>query len=470
MWQFQRPAYHFLPPANWMNDPNGLIQWQGEYHLFYQHNPNSALHADMHWGHAVSPDLIHWKHLPLALAPTPGGWDEGGCWSGCAVDHDGVPTLFYTGVRGDRGAVQTQGIATSADNLLTWEKYPDNPVIARIPPEARQNRDFRDPFVWQEGDTWYMLLASRMDGIGGTLFLYRSSDLYHWEYMHPFLTGRMEQNGRTWECPNFFPLGDKWVLILSAHIDYNRVATVFYFVGEYKDHRFIPEIEGIYDYGVAYAPLTMQDEQGRRLLWAWLREGRPVEAQAAAGWSGVQAIPRVLSLLPDQRLGMEPAPELEGLRGAHQGYADIDLAGLNAPLTLTPEGRALDIVAEFDPGTTGRFGLNVLVSPDGAEQTQIVYDAPTQRLIIDRAGSSLDPTADEYVHAAPHPLQPGEPLALRILVDGSVIEVIANQRTSVTSRVYPTRLESTGVQLFAEQSDGRARSLDLWQMASIWPD
>ncbi|MBN2472463.1 MAG: glycoside hydrolase family 32 protein [Anaerolineae bacterium] len=453
-----------------MNDPNGLIQWQGEYHLFYQHNPNSALHADMHWGHAVSPDLIHWRHLPVALAPTPDGWDEGGCWSGCAVNHKGVPTLIYTGVRGEWASVQTQGIATSDDNLLTWKKYPGNPVIDQVPPEARQTRDFRDPFVWQEGDTWYMLLASRMDGIGGTLFLYRSSDLYHWEYMHPFLTGRMEKNGRTWECPNFFPLGDKWVLILSAHIDPNRTATVFYFVGEYKDHRFMPEVEGIYDYGVAYAPLTMQDDQGRRLLWAWLREGRPLEAQAVAGWSGVQSIPRELSLLPDNHLGMAPTPALEQLRGMHEQYANIELSTLAAARDLAPAGRALDIVAEFEPGTTGRFGMNVLVSPDGAEKTQIVYDAPTQRVIIVRAQSSLDTATDEFVHAAPHSLQPGEPLELRILVDGSVIEVIANHRTSITSRVYPSRLDSTGIQLFAEQSDGRLRSLDLWKMASIWPD
>ena len=241
---FHRPSYHFLPPANWMNDPNGLIQWEGQYHLFYQHNPDSALHANMHWGHAVSADLIHWADLPVALTPTPGGFDDKGCWSGCAVNNNGVPTLIYTGVRGDHHEVQTQGIATSQDNLISWEKLPGNPIISQIPPEARQTRDFRDPYVWREADAWYMLLASRIDGIGGTVFLYRSEDLIHWDYLHPLLTGRMEKNGRTWECPNFFPLGDKWVLILSAHMDPNRTATVFYFVGEYTDHRFTPEVEG----------------------------------------------------------------------------------------------------------------------------------------------------------------------------------------------------------------------------------
>jgi len=465
----QRPRYHFLPPANWMNDPNGLIQWDGQVHLFYQYNPDGAYHANMHWGHAVSPDLIHWTDLPIALKPTPGGWDEGGCWSGCAVNNNGVPTLIYTGVRGKRGESQAQGLAISRDNLLTWEQYPGNPVLSQVPAEARQSYDFRDPFVWREGDSWYLLVASRVEGIGGTVFLYRSADLIHWEYLNPLLTGRMEQTGRTWECPNFFPLGGKWVLILSAHIDPGRTAKVFYFVGEYRDHRFTPEVQDIFDYGVLYAPLTMQDDRGRRLLMGWLREDRLVEKQIAAGWSGVQSIPRVLTLLPDGHLGTAPVPEVEQLRGEHRRYADIPLGTLAGEMALKPDGHALDIVAEFEPGTAGLFGLDVLASPDGAEKTRILYDAPTQRLIVERLKSSLADGVNPYAHAAPHPLAPGERLQLRILLDSSVIEIIANERTSIVSRAYPTRADSAGLNLFAHDSDGRLVSLDVWKMASIWP-
>ena len=117
-----RPQYHFTAPANWLNDPNGLIQWQGQYHLFYQHNPHAPVHGSIHWGHAVSDDLVHWRDLPIALAPTPGGPDAHGCWSGCAVDDNGLPTLVYTGV-----APQAVSIATSADGLLTWDKWADSP-------------------------------------------------------------------------------------------------------------------------------------------------------------------------------------------------------------------------------------------------------------------------------------------------------------------------------------------------------
>src|SRR5260221_14622133 len=133
----------------------------------------------MHWGHAVSPDLVHWIDLPIALAPTPGGPDEAGCFSGCAVNN-GVPTLIYTGSSGRKNEIQAQCLATSSDNLLTWQKYAGNPVISKVPAEAKQTSDFRDPFVWKEGETWYMVLGSRIADVGGVIFLYRSSNLTDW--------------------------------------------------------------------------------------------------------------------------------------------------------------------------------------------------------------------------------------------------------------------------------------------------
>ncbi|MBZ0300082.1 MAG: GH32 C-terminal domain-containing protein, partial [Anaerolineae bacterium] len=276
------------------------------------------------------------------------------------------------------------------------------------------------------------------------------------------------QNGRTWECPNFFPLGDQWVLILSAHIG-GKTGLVFYFVGRYEDHQFVPEVEGTLDHAYLYAPLTTQDDQGRRLLWGWLREGRPVPAQVEAGWSGVQSVPRMLTLLPDHHLGMEPVSELAAQRGSHHHYADIDLSTLAEHFTLEPGGRALDIEAEFTPGQQGTFGLNVLCAADDSEYTSILYDAQTQQLRIEREHSSLDERVDHQAHSAAHVLAPDEPLQLRILVDGSVIEVIANQRTSITSRVYPTRADSVAVRLVAHDSDGRLRSLHAWEIRSIWP-
>jgi beta-fructofuranosidase len=455
-----RPAYHFTPPANWMNDPNGIIEWQGRFHLFYQYNPHGAIWGTIHWGHAVSDDLIHWEDLPIALAPTPGGPDERGCFSGCAVDNEGVPTIVYTGVRGEYFEVQAQCLATSREELLTWEKDPANPVLSDIPAAACPTCDFRDPFVWREGDTWYMALASRVVGSGGAVFLYRSPDLRTWEYLRPLLIGTAASTGDVWECPNFFPLGDKWVLIVGGK-GRDFPFTTFYFIGDYADGRFTPEMEGVMDHGYFYAPLAMRDSRGRRLLFGWLREGRSVEAHAAAGWAGAHAIPRELSLR-DGVLSMEPIPELEILRGEPVQVGARHLDGNETRLDVS--GRALDIVGRFEPAVD--VGLAVACTPDASEETRIAYDPERQELIVDRSRSSRLDEVEMFPHRAPHALAAGETLELRILLDGSVLEVIANDRTSISARIYPSREDSQGVKVFGR---GKLDAMTVWPMASIWP-
>jgi beta-fructofuranosidase len=453
-----RPVYHFLPPANWMNDPNGVIEWNGTYHLFYQHNPAAAVWGNIHWGHASSDDLVHWRDLPIALAPTPGGPDEGGCFSGCAVDDDGVPTVIYTGARGDNFDIQTQCVATSDDDLLTWEKFEGNPVLSVVPAISGQTRDFRDPFVWRVGDAWEMLLASRIVDVGGTVFRYRSFDLRQWEYLGRLLTGDLNRDGTVWECPNFFPLGDKWVLIVSSQGP-ERPWAVFSFVGSYRDGVFTPESETLLESAYLYAPLTMPDASGRRLLWGWLREGRSVDSQKTAGWSGVQAIPRELSLR-DGRLFMEPVRELQILRGEAVEIADIRLDGDELPLAVA--GRALDIVAQLEPA--GPVGLALACAPDGSEQTRISYLPERQELVVDRSRSSLLAGVETFSHQMRHELFPGETLDLRILLDGSVLEIIANGRTTVNTRIYPAWQESTGMRLFGH---GQVATMTVWPMRPI---
>ena len=312
----QRPRYHFLPPSDWMNDPNGVLQWAGRYHLFYQFSPGrfsglpnqGASLPGAHWGHAVSDDLVHWEHLPIALAPTPGGADPTGCYSGCAVDHDGVPTIIYTGVMPQKAC-----IATGSDDLITWTKHPANPVIP-APPEGLQVPGWRDNCVWREDDGWYQVMGCGIRGVGGALPLYRSPDLVQWEYLGLMCTGDVNLTGSMWEVPDFFPLGDQHVLTVHAHPEW----WFPYFVGSYVDHRYEGAFRGRVDLGAHYAaPQTLLDSQGRRLSWGWIREGRTREAQAEAGWSGLMSLPRVLSLDSNGRLVAEPVPEVRALRGSH---------------------------------------------------------------------------------------------------------------------------------------------------------
>ena len=455
---FQRPSYHFLPAANWMNDPNGVIQWKGRYHLFFQYNPDGAWHANMHWGHAVSDDLVHWQELPIAIAPTPDSSDQGGIFSGCMVNDNGTPVAVYTGVNND-ASVQQQCLAIGNDDLTVWQKHARNPVLGNVPDHLGQTRDFRDPFVWREGGSWYMALSSNIVGVGGAVLLYRSADLIEWEYLHPLYVGERARNGRNFECANFFPLGDKWVLIISIMWDQAPTNTI-YLVGRLENQRFIPERESVYDAGYSYASLMHVDESGRPLIYSWIREGRSVPLHRAAGWSGVQAIPRILSLDSQNRLCSQPVPEVEKLRSAHHHY-DAGELGVEA---LPVRGLALDIEADFDVSAAETCGIEVAVAPDGGEKAAIVYERETGTLRIFRHYGRDDAAIDSAPQGLAHRLDAREMIQLRILLDGSVLEVIANGRTRVTSRFYPSSKDNDGVRIVAPAA---VKALDIWELASI---
>jgi beta-fructofuranosidase len=461
-----RPHYHFLPPSNWMNDPNGLIQWKGQYHLFYQYNPFAPVQASIHWGHAVSDDLVHWRDLPIALAPTPESVDEFGVWSGCAFVNNGVPTVLYTGVRksADGPRSQLPCLATTTDDdLVTWEKYPGNPVIA-APPPGFDVLGFRDHGVWNEGGIWYQVIGSGIRGVGGTVFLYRSADLVRWEYVHPICVGDRHQTGEIWECPDLFQLGDRHVLMVSPI----PLRKTLYFLGSFREHRFEPQHQGVVDDGgYFYAPQSFTDEHGRRIMFGWLWEGRDQSAQQAAGWAGVMSLPRVLLPRSDGALGVQPARELQSLRGRHARLEDATISPASGT-SVDLHGAALEIVAEFVPGQATQFGLKVRCAPDESEQTLIAYDPGSGWLSIDREHSSLDTTAHREPHGTRVQLADGEHLTLQIFVDHSVVEVYANTSACLTTRIYPSRADSVGVELFARGGPARLENLDVWEMGSIW--
>jgi beta-fructofuranosidase len=378
-----RPQYHFLPPSNWMNDPNGLIQWKGVYHLFYQYNPFASVWGSIHWGHAASADLVHWDDLPIALAPTPNSVDEYGVFSGCAFDANGVPTVLYTGVRkpADGPRIELPCIATSNDaDLVTWQKHRANPVIA-IPPPGFDVLGFRDHSVWKEGDAWYQIIGSGIRGVGGTAFLYRSSDLVQWEYLHPISIGDRNETGDIWECPDLFELGDQHVLMVSPI----PLRKTLYFLGSFRDHRFEAQHQGVVDDGgYFYAPQSFTDAHGRRIMFGWLWEGREESAQRAAGWAGVMSLPRVLVPRTDGVLGVEPAEELRSLRRRHTGLGRSTVSP-DATTSLGIQGVALEIVAEFRQSQATQFGLKVRCTPDGRANAHRLRSS--HPLAVGRAGA-----------------------------------------------------------------------------------
>jgi beta-fructofuranosidase len=310
-----------------------------------------------------------------------------------------------------------------------------------------------------------MTIGTGIASAGGAVLLYRSPDLRQWEYVGPLITCADDRHGVMWECPAFFPLGDKWVLLISV---WPRLGT-HYFVGTFDGQRFTPEYDAPLDHGAHFfAPQTLLDDAGRRLMIGWIWEGRSDAAQEAAGWSGLQSIPRVLSLRSDHSLGFAPLPAFESLRGEAVTVADIALAP-DTPYPLPVHGDCLEIRAEIAPASAGAVSLSLRRSPDGTEQTAIAYDRTAGTLRVDPSRASQSPDVLPVVCSAPLMLDAGEPLRLRVFVDRSVIEVYANERLCLTSRIYPTRPDSLGLQLEALGGTASLIACTVWELRSIWP-
>ena len=483
-----RPQYHLMPPANWMNDPNGPLFWKGRYHMFYQYAEAISNSATKYWGHAVSKDLVHWENRGIALAPTPGGPDQDGCWSGSAVVDHGVPTMVYTGAtwsqKSERAArragliPERQMVAVAADpddpDLIKWNKIRQDPVLA-APPASIQAVGWRDPCVWKEDEAWCMIIGCGEAGTGGMALLYTSEDLRNWNYLHPLAVARPDPDAEgpamafrsMWECPDFFMLDGKPILLVARGNSY--------LTGSYSSHFFHQQSEGQIDFGTAaYAQKTMEGPQGQRIWWAWLREKRSMKAQIEAGWAGVMSLPKHLTLRSDGMLGVAPVDELTILRGRarHVPAHKIDAA---SPLLLKGiSGDCIEIEAEIDPGDSKQCGLRVRSTADGAEQTLIGYEQGIHMLFSDTTNSSKDPeTANSSrilgnrgrIQGA---LRLGsEPLRLRVFIDASVLETFANGQASISDRVYPLNPASLGVGVFARGGTAQLRSMTAWDLHPI---
>lgn len=459
-----RLGYHLMAPANWMNDPNGLIQFKGEYHIFYQHNPFSPEWGPMHWGHAISKDLVHWEHMPIALAPSE-EYDIGGCFSGCAVDDNGTLTLIYTGHVDGRDPKEVQCIATSIDGIH-FTKYDKNPVINEVPVDGSQ--DFRDPKVWKYNNIWYMVVGSGKDGKGKVL-LYRSQDLRKWDYIGPVAESDGNK-GYMWECPNLFPLNDKHVLIISP-IGMNGAKNI-YITGEmdYKTGKFVEEYYEEIDYGDDfYAAQTFLDDKGRWILIGWMGMWNTKIPTKDNGWAGAMTIPRVITLLPGGKLSFQPVPELQKLRQDHYRFENLVITPTSYKVLGDLQGDRLEIIAEFkmDLYKDNEFGIKLRCSSDYSEETLVFYNTNSKELCVDRNKSGI---GDVGVSRRRIDLSSKENLKIHIFLDCSSLEVFGNDGCVVMSnRIYP-KPSSLGIDLFARNGSVNLISLDVWKLESIWGD
>lgn len=464
-----RLKFHFMAPAYWINDPNGLIFYKGEYHMFYQHYPYAPQWGAMHWGHAKSKDLVHWEHLPIALAPSEAyDLDErGGCFSGSAVDDNGVLTLLYTGtVIRDGKVIQSQCLATSGDGI-TFEKYDENPVIPAPPDDG--SADFRDPKVWKHGDMWYMVVGSSKDGRGKAL-LYRSQDLRKWDYAG-VLAESDGTMGTMWECPDFFPLGDRYVLMFSPMGMGDR--KTIYLIGDmdYETGTFAWDVMGDIDHGFEYyAPQSFLDGKGRRIIIAWLNAWDWMPWFKGFGptdknhWCGAMSTPRIVELDADGRLKFSPVEELQALRREHYRFESTPVIPGKTILPKYVGSDCLEIKAEFQlvGCEAEEIGFILRASADNAQQTILAYNLLTKKLRFDRSRS------DGWSEGIPSVKleSGGDTLKLHIFIDTCMVEVYTeNNRTVMTNNIYPDPA-SVGLDVFTLGGQANIISIDIWKLRS----
>jgi len=489
-----RPQYHFTPEKNWMNDPNGMVFYEGEYHLFYQYNPAGDKWGHMSWGHAVSPDMVHWTHLPLALAEA----DNVMIFSGSAVvdwknssgfGKDGRPPLVavYTGFR-TTDRVQFQCIAYSNDKGRTWTKYSANPVI------DINSMDFRDPKVqWHDATRrWIMTVSLSAEH---KVRFYGSDNLKAWTLLSEF--GPAGATGGVWECPDLFELplpgtNDKrWVLVVNMNP--GSVAGGSggqYFIGRFDGTQFVADRDSLipprpgrsasesahwFDYGPDYyAAVSWSDvpaSDGRRLWLGWMSNWEYGGDVPTSPWRSAMSIPRELGLSRTAegiRLVQKPVREMESLRDRHFAFKSGDVSEANAWLKERHvQGDQLELMVEFAPRSSGTEGVKVLTSD--TEATVIGVDRQRGRAFVDRTHSGNVTFHQKFsgVYDAPLPVHDGR-VKLHVFVDASSVEVFVNDGERVfTSLVYPSAA-SRGVELFGSMTSARITSLNVWTLKSIW--
>jgi len=466
------PTFHIAPVAGWINDPNGLVFHDGRYHVYFQHNPYGSVWDTIHWGHVSSADLVHWSREPIAIAPSIEG-EADGVFSGSAtVDDEGRIVVLYTGHewndRDDfsKGGRARQILASSVDG----ERFTKHGVVIEQPEGIRQ---IRDPKVWREGALWHLVIGAEAADGRGEVWLYTSADLVEWT-REGTLYRSPDEHVVMLECPDFFPLGDRWVLVVSPmglRPDGHRFRNLNdsgYVVGTWApgqpfvvEHEFRP-LDGGANF---YAPQSFEAPDGRRILIGWMGTFQnTLASQPEDGFAGQHTILRELSLTDAGLVAERPIAETAALHRDAVDFGAFEL-GADEHRVLLEDAPALDVevVFDLDRTTAERFGFAVAKTPSGRE-TMVAVDAQTQHLVVDRRHGA----GEGGYRAVPVPAS-GE-LSLRILVDRSSVEVfIGDGVEAVSSLIFPDA-GPRALELFAECGGASVTRLVVHRMAGVYAD
>jgi fructan beta-fructosidase len=485
-----RPQYHFSPEAHWMNDPNGLVYLDGEYHLFYQYYPDSSVWGPMHWGHAVSTDLMHWKHMPVALYPDSLGY----IFSGSAVvdasnttgfGTDQIPPMvaiftYHNSILEKSGSnvFENQGIAYSLDKGRTWTKYSGNPVL-----KNPGIRDFRDPKMFWHAATkkWELIMA-----VKDRIHIYSSSNLKTWTFESEFGVG-IGAHGGVWECPDFFPVNvdgtniEKWVMLVSINPGGpNGGSATQYFTGDFDGHIFVPDNTSIrwVDWGRDdYAGVTWSNipgSDGRRIFIGWMSNWEYATIVPTTIWRNAMTIPREISLIGDKGnyvLISKPASELIKLRN-QSDTLNIKTQSFTGEKEISTVGMSLmQLEMSFDFNLSGSVAdsLGIILENTVHERFIIGYSTVQKKFYIDRRSAGNSQFSKEFAGISTAPYTAGPSLKFHLFVDASSVELFADDgRLVMTTLVFPAEKFST-LKMFSKGANVLLIRAELHGIERIWP-
>lgn len=458
----EKPGFHLAARVGWMNDPNGFSFYQGKYHLFYQYHPFNSHWGPMHWGHAVSDDLLHWEYLPAALAPDT-VYDEAGCFSGSAVElADGRQLLMYTGVhkevQEDGGVREVQAQCIAIGDGRDYEKYQGNPVLdEKDLPDGGSKYDFRDPKMWKAPDgTFRCVVGNCAPERDGQILLYSSKDGLDWKY-EKILAANHGRFGKAWECPDFFELDGKQVLLTSPMdmlpqgLEYHNGNGTLCLIGTYDEIEevFVEEQDQAIDYGIDfYAPQTLLAPDGRRIMVGWMQNWDTCNLHSPEQpWFGQMSLPRELSIV-NGRLIQKPVRELEGLRGVEVRHENVTFSGLTRLDGV--RGRKIDMELSIRPLDEENMYRKFAVrfAQNDTYHTAVSFRPLESIVKIDRKFSG---SRRAIIHQRRSRVgsRNGE-IKLRIILDMFSVEVFVNDGEHVLSATMYTEREADGISFLVD--------------------
>lgn len=453
-----RPLFHLSSRVGWMNDPNGFSYYDGKYHLFYQYYPYDTQWGPMHWGHAVSQDLINWTYMPVAIAPDC-EFDQVGCFSGSAVElPSGEHLLLYTGVCKEESGnpkskdVQTQCVAVGDGK--NYIKYENNPVLSNENlPEEFSRYDFRDPKMWKEEDGYYCVVGNCTDDKDGQILLFKSADALEWQF-EKVLIKNNHRYGKMWECPDFFELDEKHTLIMSPQdmlpvgLEFHNGNGTMYISGNYDEkHNFVEETYGTIDYGIDfYAPQTVLSPDDRRIMIGWMQNWDTLPYKPDFQWFGQMSFPREIRM-ENGKMIQNPIREIENYYGKKITHKNIKFSkAINLPGI---DGRCIDLTIEVEPGENDIYKkFEIRFADDGTYYSSILYDPYESILRLDRKYSGTR-RATVHQRRAYVKNQKGK-FKIRLILDRYSVEAFVNDGEQALSMTFYTDLKAQGIRFLSD--------------------